>query len=135
MADQYFQSLDPAGAPDPVTPAGSPSNPSGYAQVTPHGRGPAPYDIQAASDEGTVQAAFDGSVAVSGAGVLYTQSPRQAAAEALLNSPPGYQDFDIYGGFSGEGATTHGWPNDVGPGADAETPIQGMGDFTGTGTV
>lgn len=104
-----------AGANDPVTPADSPSNPSGYAEVTPHGHGPAPYDIQAESPQAAVQAVFDSSVQLSGAGVLYTQSARQAAAERLLDSPPGYQAFDIYGGFSGQDNTTHGWPNNVGP--------------------
>lgn len=98
-----------------ITPSDTPSSPQDYAGVTPHGRGTAPYDIQAGNDEAAMQTAFDSAIALSAAGVLYPQSPRQAATEALLKSPPGYQDFDIYGGFSGQGTTTHGWPNDVGP--------------------
>ena len=45
MSTPYYQGLDPAAAPDPVTPADSPSDPSGYASVTPSGIGPAPYDL------------------------------------------------------------------------------------------
>jgi hypothetical protein len=111
-----MQPLDPIAANDPVTPHDTPSSPAGFASVTPHGQGPAPYDIQAEHPDltGTFEAA--GALTASGLFPYYpAQSPRQADAEALLKSPPGYQDFDIYGGFSGQGATTHGWPNDVGP--------------------
>lgn len=111
-----------------VTPADSPSDPSGFASVAVQ-----PMNIQAPMDD--LQGAYDSAGALSAAGVsaYASQSPRQAAAEALLKSPPGYQDFDIYGGFSGQGETTHGWPNDVGPAdGDADTPDQGSGDFQGT---
>src|SRR5258707_995092 len=42
-----MQPLDPIAANNPVTPADTPSSPSGFARVTPHGRGPAPYDLRA----------------------------------------------------------------------------------------
>lgn len=92
-----------------ITPADSPSSPGDYAAVTPHGRGPAPYDLQAPLDTGSVQAAFDRSVRDAGAGVLYPESERQADTRRLLMSPPGYADFDILGG------TTAGWPADITP--------------------
>lgn len=127
-----MQPLDPASPPSPVTPGASVSDPAGFASVTPHGRGPAPYDIQAADGVAEMQSAFGGSVAVAGAGVLYPQSPRQADTERLLSSPQGYGEFSITGGYSGGGGED--WPSDVGPGANAQTPIQGTGDFEGTGT-
>ena len=37
---EFFQGLDPAGAPDPVTPQDGPSDPAGWAQVTPAGQAP-----------------------------------------------------------------------------------------------
>lgn len=112
-----YQSLDAAGAPPPVSPADSPSDAAGYASVTPHGRGPAPYDIQAGMPD--VAGPFADSVAVAGAGVLYQQSPRQAQTAELLNSPQGYAaggGFSITGGFSGGGGGD-GWPSDVEPDA------------------
>ena len=124
------QPLDPSSPPSPLTPADSPSSPAGYASVTPHGQGPAPYSIQA--DMPDVAGPFAGSIAVAGAGVLYSQGPRQAATEALLGSAQGYGDFSITAGFSGE--PDESWPNNPDPGANAATPDQGMGDFTGTGT-
>lgn len=130
MSNPFLQPLDPAGAPDPVTPQDSPSSPEGYAGVTPHGVGPAPYDIQAEMPD--VSAQFQGSVSVAGAGVLYSQGPRQAAAEALLYSPQGAGAFNITAGFSGEPGES--WPNNPDPGGNAQTPDQGTGDFTGTGT-
>jgi hypothetical protein len=99
-----------------ITPADSPSSPEGYAGVSPHGRGTAPYDIQDSHDvPAAVQAAFDGANAVAGAGVLYGMGPRQRETEALLSSPQGYQDFDITSGFSGSHGET--WPGDPTPGA------------------
>ena len=92
-----------------ITPSDSPSSPENYAQVMPGGRGPAPYDIQAPQMGGEIASAFDAANADSGAGVLYSQSPRQAATEQLIMSPPGYTDFDILGG------TTAGWPADLSP--------------------
>lgn len=92
-----------------ITPADSPSSPSGYAGVTPHGQGPAPYDIQAPMEDLTP--AFDAASALTGAGVLYPQGPRQAQTEALLNSAQGFGEFDVTAGFtSGE------WPASVEPG-------------------
>lgn len=123
-----MQSYDPSAAPSPMTPADSPAVPAGYAEVTPHGRGPAPYDIQAEMPD--IAGPFAESVAVAGPGVLYPQSPRQAQTEQLLNSPQGYGAFSITGGFSGGGGED--WPSDVSPGANAETPDQGSGDFQGT---
>lgn len=93
-----------------ITPSDSPSDPAGYAAVTPHGRGPAPYDIQAASGESTVQAAFDASVADAGSGVLYPRSARQVQTETLMTSAQGYGEQDIDGG------STFGWPANVEPG-------------------
>jgi hypothetical protein len=53
--------LDPAAAPPAITPRDTPSSPADYAAVTPHGQGPAPYDIQApmADLAGVFQAARD----------------------------------------------------------------------------
>ena len=106
-----YQNLDPSSPPPTVTPADSPSSPSNYAGVTPHGRGPAPYNIQAASPADEVQAAFNESIAQGGSGVLYPMSPRIAEARELLESPQGYgaAGFDIQSG------ATAGWPNDVEP--------------------
>jgi hypothetical protein len=100
--------LDSYSAPDPVTPHDTPSSPSDYAGVTPHGQGPAPYNIQAnqADLSGMVSAAG----ALTGTGVVYPQGPRQSAAETLLQSPPGYGEQDIDAGFAAD------WPNNVKPG-------------------
>ena len=87
-----------------MTPSDSPSSPGNYADVAASG-----FDIQAPLDLGAVQAAFDATNAEMGAGVLYPQSPRQAETRQLLESPPGYADFDILSG------TTAGWPADVTP--------------------
>jgi hypothetical protein len=96
-----------------ITPADSPSSPSGYAGVTPHGRGAAPYDIQAPLMDGEIMTAFSGSVAVAGAGVLYPMGPRQHETESLIMSAPGYGDFDITAGFAGSDGET--WPGDTSP--------------------
>jgi hypothetical protein len=96
-----------------ITPSDSPSSPSGFAGVTPHGRGPAPYDIQADPMEGEVAAAFDAANMVAGTGVLYPMGPRQRATEELIMSAPGYGDFDITAGFSGSHGET--WPGDATP--------------------
>lgn len=88
-----------------TTPADSPSSPL-YGDVTPHGRGPAPYDIQAPVDDlGGMAAAAE---AASGPG-----SGRQMATERLLSSPPGYGEFSITDGMSGGGGED--WPADVRP--------------------
>lgn len=116
-----MQPLDPAAAPPPVTPADSPSNPAGYAQVSPSGRGPAPYDIQAADGLAEMQAAFDtaGAQGAAGINVYPSASARQAATAELLNSPQGFaaghgtSGYDIQQGWSGGGGD--GWPNSVQP--------------------
>src|SRR5258708_13334707 len=83
-----MQPLDQAGANDPVTPRDTPSSPAGYASVTPHGQGPAPYNIQAGVPD--LSGVFGSANATAGAGVLYAQSERQRQTEALLSSPPGF---------------------------------------------
>ena len=95
-----------------ITPSDSPSNPEGFASVTPHDRGPAPYDIQA--PQADVSGAFNAANAVAGAGVLYPQGPRQAATEALLYSPQGAGEFDITAGYH-TGPGQDGWPSNVEP--------------------
>ena len=133
--DPFYQDVAPQSPPDQITPAGGPSSPEGYAQVTPHGRGPAAYDIQAASPEPEVLAAFSESVALGGSGVLYPMSERIRQAQTLLESPQGFgsDGFDVDGGWHGGGGGY--WPNNVEPPeAAAETPDQGQGGFTGTGT-
>jgi hypothetical protein len=104
--------LDPSAAPPAITPADSPSSPSDYAAVTPHGRGPAPYDIQAPQQDLSALVADAGALA--GAGVIYPQGPRQAETEMLLSSPQGYGEQDIDAGWSGGGGDT-GWPANVEP--------------------
>ena len=113
-----------------ITPSDSPSSPEGYAAVTPAGQGPAPYDIQAAMPD--LSGAYASAGAETGAGIVYPVSGRQRDTETLLSSPQGYADFNITGGFSGGGGES--WPSNPDPGANAQTPDQGTGDFTGTGT-
>ena len=135
MSSPYFQPVSAAGAPDQLTPADSPSSPPDFAAVTPHGRGPAGYDIQAQMPD--LASPFAESVAVAGAGVLYPQGPRQAQAQTLLSSPQGFalDGYDIDAGFHGGQGGDPGWPADVEPPeAPAATPDQGQGGFTGTGT-
>jgi rhodanese-related sulfurtransferase len=112
MSSPYLQPLDPAGAPSPLTPADSPSDPSGFAGVTPHGQGPAPYDIQAPMAD--LSGAFEAAGAANGAGIVYPASGRQAATESLLSSAQGYGDFSILAG------SAEGWPADVTPSADPD---------------
>src|SRR5260221_10581109 len=85
-----MQPLDPISPPDPVTPAATPSSPAGYAMVTPHGRGPAPYNIQQPNDEAAVTAQFNAANGDAGAGVLYPRSERQREAVQLMDSPMGF---------------------------------------------
>ena len=94
-----------------TTPRDTPSSPGNYGMVTPHGQGPAAYDIQAPLAEGEIGAAFDASLAVGGSGVLYPQGPRQAQTQRLLESPAGFAS----GGYDIDAGTTAGWPNDVEP--------------------
>ena len=128
-----YQNLDPMGVPSPVTPAASPSDPAGYAAVAVQ-----PMDIQAPLDDLT--AVYQQSLAVvggqegapTGAGLGDRTSPRQAQAAALLNSPQGSGAMDVTAGWAGGGGES--WPANPNPIPTAETPIQGSGDFTGTGT-
>ena len=94
-----------------ITPQDTPSSPENFAQVTPHGQGPAPYDIQAPLSDGEIGAAFAEANAVGGAGALYPQGPRQAQTEAMIQSPQGFGS----GGYDIDAGTTAGWPNDVEP--------------------
>lgn len=66
-----------------------------------------------------VQGAFDQANAAGGTGVLYPMSPRIAEAREMLESPPGFgsEGFDIQSGASA------GWPTDMEPPADYETPL------------
>ena len=106
------QNLDSLAVPNPVTPADSPSAPAQFAAVSPHGQGPAPYDIQAPLQDMTALVAAAG--ALTGAGVVYPQGPRQAMTETLMTSPQGYGEQDIDAGWSGGGGDT-GWPSNVEP--------------------
>ena len=94
-----------------ITPQDTPSSPENFAQVTPHGQGPAPYDIQAPLSVGEITAAFDASVADGGSGVLYPQGARQSETQTLLESPAGFASD----GYDIDAGTTAGWPNDVEP--------------------
>jgi len=98
-----------------ITPSDSASSPEGYASVTPHGQGPAPYDIQAALPSDEVSAAFSESVALGGSGVLYPMSERISQARQLLESPQGFglDGFDVDGGWHGGGGGS--WPNNPEP--------------------
>ena len=137
-----MQPYDPQTVPDPVTPRDTPSDPAGFAGVTPHGQGPAPYDIQAnlSAGQAEIGAAFNGANAVAGAGALYPMGPRQAETARLLDSPQGFaagggtSGYDITAGFSGEGSSVYGWPNDVQPGI-LETPIQGQPTYPQSSTT
>jgi hypothetical protein len=109
----FYQDLDPMSVPDQVTPRDTPSSPGNFAMVTPHGVGPAPYDLQAPLPEREVTAAFDRSLAEGGAGVLYPLSPRIAEAKAMMESPQGYGGggINVIGGYHAGGGD--GWPVDV----------------------
>lgn len=134
MSSPYFQAIDPVGAPDPVTPADTPGDPSGYAGVTPAGIGPAPYSITAPLDD--LSAVTDAAGRLTGAGIVYPAGPRQAQSEMLLSSPAGYGAQDISAGYDGSGPGEGGWPT-VPAVATVDTPAQGTGDYpsdAGTGT-
>jgi hypothetical protein len=136
----FFQPVDPAAAPDAVTPADTPGDASGYAMVTGGSDGPAAYDIAADNGEAAITAAFDAANAVAGGGILYPRGPRQTATEALLYSPQGFSSgtgtsgYDIPQGFSGE--PDGSWPNNVQASSVLETPIQGeMGAYPAGSTT
>jgi hypothetical protein len=142
MSTPFYQSLDPQPAPDPITPRTPSADPAGFNSVTPHGQGPAPYDIQAdlGAGQNEITAAFDSANAVAGAGVLYPQGPRQRETQVLLESPAGFavgsgtSGYDILAGYHEGGGD--GWPNNVQPSSLLETPDQGqMGTYpANTGT-
>lgn len=115
MSNPFYQPHEPTSAPPTITPGDSPSSPSNFAMVTPHGRGPAPYDLQAPLSDGEISGAFNDANATGGAGVLYPMGPRIAAAKTLLESPQGFgsDGFDIFGGYHQGGGD--GWPADVEP--------------------
>lgn len=95
-----------------ITPADSASSPENFAQVTPHGQGAAPYDIQA--PQADLTGTFNAANSVAGAGVLYPVGPRQAETAALISSPQGFGEFDITAGYH-SGPGQDGWPDNVEP--------------------
>ena len=108
-----------------MTPADTPSSPSGYAEVTPHGRGPAPYDINAPQDIAGIQAAFNAANDLAGAGVLFPKGPRQREAQAILESPQGADSSNVLAGFPDYEN------NNITP-PPLVNPIHGAGDYPGT---
>ena len=90
-----------------ITPSDSPSAPAQYAAVPVSGT-----DIQA--PQADLSGVFDAANAVAGAGVLYGQGPRQQQTEKLIQSPPGFGEFDITAGYSGGGGED--WPSNAEPG-------------------
>lgn len=134
MGNPFFQNLDPYAVPDAVTPHAAPSDPAGYAGVTPPGTGPAPapYDLSAPQDIAGIGAAVQAAMNLSGgaegagtgAGLPNRDSPRQREALAILDSPQGAASSNVFSGFPDyENA-------DIRPGADLQTPIQGqMGTY------
>lgn len=92
-----------------MTPSDSPSAPQQYEAVTPHGRGPAPYDILAPQEDLT--AAVNAAGALTGAGIVYPVSARQSEALTMLQSPQGFgsDGYDINTGYHGT------WQADVEP--------------------
>ena len=134
MSTPFFQSLDPAGVPSPATPADGPSDPAGWAEVTPSGTVTAPYDISAPQDIAGIAAAAQAARELSGgaegtatgAGFGNVASPRQQEAAAILDSPQGADSSNVFSGFPDyENA-------DLRPDTDLETPIQGAGFHPGT---
>lgn len=105
------QPVNPIGAPPPVTPADTPSYPAGYAEVTPRGRGPAPYDIQAPQPDLGAVFAEAGRLSGGHENDIYADGLRQQQAAALLESPAGFGlgGFDVDAGWSGGGGDS-GWP-------------------------
>lgn len=95
----FLQDLDPAGVPDPVTPADGPSDAAGWAKVTPSGAGPAPYDLNAPQDIDGITAAFNAANDLTGAGVLYPKGPRQQEAAAIMDSVQGFGAANVITGF------------------------------------
>src|SRR5260370_36082825 len=135
MSSPYFRPGDGAGAPDPVTPAAAASSPADFAAVTPHGRGPAGYDIQAPMPD--LAGAYAAAGAITGAGIVYPQGPRQAMTETLMQSPQGFalDGYDIDAGDHA-GPGQDGWPANVEPAeAAARTPDRGHGGVAPAGAA
>ena len=134
--NEFLQNLDPYAVPDAITPRDAPSDPAGYAKVTPSGVGPAPYSISAPQDIAGITAATAAAMALTGgqegaqtgAGMPWRDSPRQAQANAILTSPQGAPGMDVYAGFPDYEN------NNVAPGPDLETPIQGTPTYPLTNT-
>lgn len=133
MTSPFFQSLDPMAAPSPITPMDGPSDAAGWAEVTPHGMGPASYDISGPQDIAGIEAAVQAAMNLSGgaegsgpgAGIPDRHSPRQMQAEAILESPQGADSSNVFAGFPDyENA-------DLRP-SELVTPIQGAGTYPGT---
>ena len=82
--------------------------------MTPHGQGPAPYNIQAAQQDLT--GAYDGAGALTGAGIVYPAGPRQSETAALMQSPAGFavDGYDIDAGYHA-GPSQDGWPSNIEP--------------------
>ena len=133
----FFQDLDPYAVPDAITPYDAPSDTAGYVGVTPPGTGaaPAPYDIAAPQDIAGITAANNAAMALTGGGegadtgagsggMPNRDSPRQRESLAILDSPQGAASSNVFAGFPD-------YENqDVRPGADLQTPIQGqMGTY------
>jgi len=88
-----------------ITPRDTPSAPAQYDAVPVQD-----MNIQAPQED--LAATFDAANALAGAGVLYTQGPRQAQTEVLLSSPQGFasEGYDIDAGYAA------GWDTNVEPG-------------------
>jgi hypothetical protein len=129
VSTPFYQNLDPSAAPSPVTPADGPGDAAGWAEVTPAGRGPAPYDISAPQDIDGIAAAVSAAGALTGAGIVYPQGPRQAEALAILTSAQGADSSNVFSGFPDYESS------DISPGAALETPVQGqMGTYPASNT-
>ena len=123
----FLQNLDPAAAPDPVTPAGGHGDDAGWAKVTPYTDSPAPYDISAPQDIAGIAAATQAAMALTGggegadtgAGIPNRDSPRQQEAAAVLNSPQGAPGMNVFSGFPDYE------DQDLRPPGELPTPIQG----------
>lgn len=128
----FFQNLDPAAAPPPVTPSGGHGDDAGWAKVTPVTDSPAPYDISAPQDIAGIAAAAAAARELAGgaegtdtgAGFGNVASPRQAQTEAILDSPQGADSSNVFAGFPD-------YENqDLRPAGELPTPIQGeMGAY------
>ncbi len=101
-----------AGANDPVTPRDTPSSPGGYSSVTPHGQGPAPYDIQAPAGDLSGAFAGAGNLSAGRENDIYGVGPRQRQTETLLTSDAGF----ALGGYDIDAGWTGNWPGNVEPG-------------------